>query len=49
MGILLKWSVQFLYSLLDVLSTTHQNVHFGLSKALISGALALISNYKCIA
>jgi hypothetical protein len=31
-----------------VQSITHQIVHLGLSTALISMALALISNYKCI-
>jgi hypothetical protein len=32
-----------------VQSTTHQTIHFRLSTALISRALALISNCKCIA
>jgi hypothetical protein len=31
-----------------VQSTTHQAIHFGLCTALISRALALILNFKCI-
>jgi hypothetical protein len=33
--------------MLTVQSTAHQIIHFGLCTALISMALALISNYKC--
>jgi hypothetical protein len=33
----------------NVQSTAHQTIHFGLCTALISSALTLISNCKCIA
>jgi hypothetical protein len=36
------------YQIMDVQSTTHQIVHFGLCNALVSRALALISNCNCI-
>jgi hypothetical protein len=35
--------------LIDVQSRAHQTIHFGLCTAIISNALALISNCKCIA
>jgi hypothetical protein len=34
---------------INVQSTAHQTIHYGLCTALISSALALISNCKCIA